>query len=89
MKSILSICIPTYNREPFLKVLLDSIIAQANPDEVQIAISDNASSDQTKKLVENIRMSYPNIVYFRWQIRIILSKKLLGATTLRRVDWFL
>jgi abequosyltransferase len=87
MKSRLSICIPTYNREPFLKVLLDSIISQANPDEVQIAISDNASSDQTKKLVENIRMSYPNIIYFRWQENMGADINYLKAVEISNGDY--
>lgn len=87
MKSRLSICIPTYNREPFLKVLLDSIISQANPDEVQIAISDNASSDQTKELVENVRLSYPNIVYFRWQKNMGADRNYLKAVEIANGDY--
>lgn len=62
----LSICIPTYNREPYLRVLLESIALQANPEVVQIVVSDNASSDRTEELVAGLRSSYPNIVYFRW-----------------------
>lgn len=87
MKSRLSICIPTYNREPFLKVLLDSIISQANPDKVQIAISDNASSDQTKELVESVRRSYPNIVYFRWQENMGADRNYLKAVEISNGDY--
>ena len=87
MKSRLSICIPTYNREPFLGVLLDSIISQANPDEVQIAISDNASSDQTKELVQNIRLIYPNIVYFRWQENMGADRNYLKAVEISNGDY--
>ena len=64
MKTRLSICIPTYNREPFLRELLNSIVEQANPTDVQIAISDNASSDKTKELVDEFKKIYSNIVYF-------------------------
>lgn len=62
----LSICIPTYNREPFLRQLLDSIVGQADPNKVQIAISDNASSDGTREMVAQFEKAYPNIVYYRW-----------------------
>jgi abequosyltransferase len=87
MKTKLSICIPTYNRGPFLKVLLDSITSQANPDEVQIAIADNASSDQTMKLVENIRLNYPNIVYFRWQQNMGADRNYLKAVEIANGDY--
>ena len=87
MKSRLSICIPTYNRETFLKELLDSIISQADPDEVQIAISDNASSDQTKELVENIRLSYPNIAYFRWGENMGADRNYLKAVEISNGDY--
>ena len=87
MKSKLSICIPTYNRESFLKELLDSIISQADPNEVQIAISDNASSDQTKELVENIQLSYSNIVYYRWQENMGADRNYLRAVEIANGDY--
>ena len=45
----LSICIPTYNRLPFLKELLPAILGQvgAGRDEVEVVVSDNASTDDT------------------------------------------
>ena len=87
MKTRLSICVPTYNREFFLKVLLDSIISQANPDEVQIAIADNASSDQTMALVENIRLNYPNIVYFRWPQNVGPDRNFMKAMEIANGDY--
>jgi abequosyltransferase len=87
MKTRLSICIPTYNREPFLKVLLDSIVSQANPDKVQIAISDNASSDQTKELVDKIKMKYPNVVYFRWSENMGADRNYLKAVEIANGDY--
>lgn len=60
----LSICIPTYNRANYLKETLDSIVAQLD-DEVEIAISDNASTDNTEELVSEYQKKYPNIVYYR------------------------
>ena len=44
----LSICIPTYNREQYLKQLLDCICNQLKDVEekvVEICVSDNASTD--------------------------------------------
>lgn len=60
----LSICIPTYNRAAFLGQALDSIIAQAT-DEVEIVISDNASTDDTEALVRDYQTHFPRIRYHR------------------------
>lgn len=51
----LSICIPTYNRDKYLKELLDSIINQIDyeiKDKVEICISDNLSIDNTQMIVK-------------------------------------
>lgn len=50
----LSICVPTYNRSATLELLLDSILYQIKgyEDEVEICISDNASPDNTKEVVD-------------------------------------
>lgn len=53
---ILSLCIPTWNRAKFLKVSLDSLLAQYEDENVksyiELIISDNASSDETKDVVD-------------------------------------
>ncbi len=61
----LSICIPTYNRGPFIKEAIESIISQVRDtnDEVEIVISDNASTDNTEEVVREFRRFFPRIVY--------------------------
>lgn len=59
----LSICIPTYNREQFLGELLESILAQAKPSEVEIVVSDNASTDNTSQLIAKFQTRYSKITY--------------------------
>jgi len=69
MQYELSICIPTYNREKYLKDALDSIVNQldgGNRDKVEICVSDNASQDNTKELVESYRAKHTHITYFCW-----------------------
>lgn len=65
----LSICIPTYNREKFLKELLDSIIIQIdnrNKINIEICISDNNSIDGTEKLIkEYIKKNKVKIRYHK------------------------
>lgn len=55
IQPVLSICIPTWNRSNFLRVSLDTLFKQLNDiekDEVEIFISDNCSSDDTSKVIE-------------------------------------
>jgi abequosyltransferase len=46
----LSICIPTFNRSKYIAELLDSIVEENDPD-LEIIISDDASTDDTKEVV--------------------------------------
>jgi len=65
----LSICIPTYNREKYLRELLDNILHQLKNiknSNVEICISDNASTDNTQQMVLQYQKTYTNINYFRW-----------------------
>ncbi len=60
---LLSICIPTRNREEKLKNTLDNILKQCSDfkDSVELCISDNASTDNTQQMVLAYREKYPNI----------------------------
>lgn len=61
---LLSITIPTYNRADFLDYSLEIHIPLASAYNVQIFISDNASTDTTKMIVEKWQKEYPLIHYF-------------------------
>lgn len=61
----LSICIPTYNRAKYLPELLDSILSQSESNLVEIAISDNASTDNTEELIKAYQERHENIVYLK------------------------
>lgn len=67
-KPFLSICIPTFNREPLLKETIESILRQVSDDQnlIEIVVSDNASTDGTESLVREFQSQYRNITYFRW-----------------------
>ncbi|MDD5070992.1 MAG: glycosyltransferase family 2 protein [Candidatus Omnitrophica bacterium] len=76
MKYILSICIPTYNREKYLKELLENIFFQIDDtiykNKIEICISDNASEDNTESMIKELKEKYPYITYFKF-------KKNMGA----------
>lgn len=53
-KTLLSICIPTYNRSEYLDISLKSMIdgVVSHQGEVEVIVSDNASTDNTKEIVK-------------------------------------
>jgi glycosyltransferase involved in cell wall biosynthesis len=62
---ILTICIPTYNRADLLNITLSKLIDVVKEYQCEIIVSDNASIDNTKKIVETHKKYYPNLKYFR------------------------
>jgi len=63
---LLSICIPTYNRADCLKRLLDNIIPQILESEegVEVCISNNGSSDNTREIVNNFKEKHPDLIKY-------------------------
>ena len=59
---ILSICIPTYNRSRLLSECIKGLISCPSP-EIEIVVSDNASTDGTRDAVKKI--NDPRIKYYR------------------------
>ncbi len=78
---LLSICIPTYNREKFLQETLDNIVHQDgfNTDDIEIVISDNASGDNTTHIVQGFIEKYPNIKYVRNDTNIGADRNVLSV----------
>lgn len=65
-KPLLSICIPTCNRAQILKKVLSSITENYSfDDNVEIVISDNASTDETEIICKEFTQKYENVVYFK------------------------
>ena len=63
---LLSICIPTYNRAEYLEGAINNIVSDdAFCDKVEIVISDNASTDNTKQVGEKFANKYSNVHYYR------------------------
>lgn len=60
----ISIIIPTFNSEKFLKTTLHSIISQTYRN-YEVIICDNCSKDQTKKIVQHYKRFNKNIFFFQ------------------------
>lgn len=61
---LLTVALPTYNRSNFLVRALNSILSQYD-DRVEVLVSDNASTDDTQKIVEDFKLKNPKINYVR------------------------
>ena len=75
-KPKLSICIPTHNRQKYLRDTINSIaiaVRDENYEKVEICISDNSSTDGTAELINEIRPRSPI------KINYIIQEKNLGA----------
>ncbi|KIM09151.1 MAG: hypothetical protein KU28_00465 [Sulfurovum sp. PC08-66] len=57
IQPLVSICIPTYNSEKFLKEMLDSIVAQTYKN-IEVIVSDNASVDGTSQIAREYCNKY-------------------------------
>ena len=53
---MISVCIPTYNGEKFLKPQIDSVLSQLSQND-EIVVSDDGSSDNTIEILENYKDS--------------------------------
>jgi len=83
----LSICIPTYNRRAVLEDALESILSQLHgeiADTVEIVVSDNASSDGTKSIVEAARSRHPHVTYHRWDNNVGPDRNYMKTVELAR-----
>ena len=71
-KPLVTIGIPTYNREGLVGRAIESALAQDHP-RIEIVISDNCSSDGTARICEEFAARHP-------QIRYVHQPTNLGAT---------
>ena len=80
---LLSICIPTYNRATCLKECLESIVSQLNDErilnQVEVVISDNASTDSTTDVINEFRNKFKNIHYFKNETNLGFDRNLLNV----------
>ncbi|WP_455600141.1 glycosyltransferase family 2 protein [Cloacibacillus sp.] len=71
-RPLLSICIPTYNRSLCIKRQINDIILQtaAFTDDVEILVSDNASTDDTPRVIHTLCVRNKRIKHFRQPLNI-------------------
>lgn len=84
----LSLCIPTYNRAPQLRQLLDSVARQTGHTlELEVVISDNASDDDTFSVINAFTQAGMSIVYKRLPENLGFDRNMLHVVTLASADY--
>lgn len=84
---LLTIAIPTYNRSKLLARTLESVLPQADGS-VEVLVSDNASTDDTDKIMADICRRY-EVTYIRNQNNIGPDANFLQCMRLSKGKYFL
>lgn len=61
IKPIISIIIPAYNAASFIHTSVDSVLSQSIPNDIEIIIVNDGSTDNTINVVENYMQEHSNI----------------------------
>lgn len=67
---MLAICIPTFNRAIFLEEVIGNLVSPCTQNNIQIFVSDNASSDNTQEMMEELTKKYTFVHYHRHHVNI-------------------
>lgn len=82
--TLLSFCIPTYNRSSLIKKNLDSIIGYKGL-EIEVVVVDDCSPDQTEQEINAIKDK--RIRYFRNTKNINAVLNIYKSITLAKGEW--
>lgn len=72
LSPLVSICTITYNHEKFIEESINSFLRQETNFPFEIVIGEDCSSDNTKAIIQNYMLNYPNI------IKLVSSSKNVG-----------
>ena len=62
--NLISIGVPIYNEEKFIRQALDTLLSQSYQD-IEIIVCDNASTDRTPEIIQEYMKTHANIKYYR------------------------
>ena len=71
---IVSVIVPVYNHEKYIMQAIESILEQKTSFRYEILIGNDASTDNTRKIINDYKKQYPNV------IQSFNYKKNIGAT---------
>ena len=82
-----SIGVPVYNGQRYIRFTLDSLLAQTFPD-IEIIVTDNCSTDSTPQIVEEYARRDPRVRYFRNETNLRAAGNYNRGVELARGEYF-
>lgn len=79
----ISICIPTYNRAPILARCLEHLLTFSRIN-FEIIVGDNASTDETEKIVQSFSNKFPVFTYHRHSENIGFARNMDSVLRMAR-----
>src|ERR1035437_2080825 len=70
---VVSICMITYNHEPYLREAIESVLAQQTSFDFELVIGEDCSTDRTREIALEFQQAHPDIV------RVLPNTARLGA----------
>ena len=86
-KNILSIVIPTYNRSELLDISLCNLISTVRKFNIEIIVSDNASTDNTESVVRSRINDYSELKYFRQPTNVGYDRNVMNCYNYASTDY--
>ena len=80
-KPLLTICCFTYNQDEYIRDALESFLSQKTNFPVEILIHDDASSDNTPKILREYLLKYPKF------FRVIFQKQNQFTSGNKKISW--
>ena len=88
MTPLVTIGIPTYNREPLVRAAIASALAQDHPA-LEVVVSDNASTDGTEAFCRALASAEPRLRYVRQDRNVGATANFRGVLQEARGEYFM
>lgn len=77
MEPKISVIVPIYNVEKYLKQCLDSVLNQSLK-EIEIILVDDGSTDKSKEIISDCENKFPNVISIRLQNKGVSVARNIG-----------
>ena len=80
---MLSICVPVYNHEKYIRETLDSILMQKTKYSYEVLVGEDASTDNTRKILKEYEKNFPNVFQMFYRKENMRNDPIGNAVDLR------
>lgn len=85
----LTVLMPLYNRQDYISEAIDSVLAQKTDFDFKLIVIDDASTDDSLKIVESYQKRYPkNIEIIKNEVNLKLLRTILKGYENTKTDYF-